>query len=267
MAPPPAALPGRDVLPVCSAPPAITAQDVESWLGYGPQHEDLFPLDPLYLEFARKELGTRLIGRAECAAFFSRRLFIDYCLAVNDAFLEAKMLKEGEDEGSGYADAATVCANLSDVSGVAKDLLRKLGQLNRFEEALVIHNYRTGPSRHPNWRQDMHELQRLLTALAGDAANGADLAAGEIKSGRSKAALTRLITRVAKALEVNGISPDTKPSGPLHTLCGIALKVPEFREIFGDPKALKDSIRSALKGAQSDDRETSDRFLQALFRP
>lgn len=236
----------------------IVAEDVASWCNF--TDAEATEGEPGWLERTRVELGQRMIGRQEFASLFSRRLFIDYCIAVNDAFVEASMPPEVAQES--FVDPLLARGHLARVESEARQLIETLKMLDKGSLALLACNYSVGPPRERRWRWEMLELQELLAALASDAADGARLSGEFVRSGANMANLSRLIIAVAGSLRGNGHSVEAKASGPLHSLCRLALEVPEFKEVFGDPADLRGSIRSILKRPG----ETLNPFLAAMFR-
>jgi len=242
-------------------PPPITASDVEPWNTFSPASYAEISANPLSLEFACNELGRLLVSRKDCARFFSRRLFIDFCCAVHEAYLIGTEPKESVAEN--YADPIAVRDKLRGVASSAADLLNLLGGLSSYDSALIQSNFGHGAQRHRNWRDDLPALQALLRLLAKDASNGAAAADAFVKTGPPAAPLTQLIHHIAIALQRTGVAPDATQRGALYTLCRVALELPTYKAVFGEPKSLRDSIRKVLSQERCDQ---SIPQLASLFR-
>ncbi|RVU07012.1 hypothetical protein EOE18_03385 [Novosphingobium umbonatum] len=222
----------------------ITDADVQSWLGYRAEHEARFPLSHLHVEFARKELGRRLVG-AKGYPSFSRRLFIDLCCKVTDACAFA--VNEQAETFQAFP-AKEARRKLEDLTRAASALKAYIDALGPEERSLLIYNYRDGPRRRGRWLDELPALEDLLDTLASDAGDAAGAADKLVKIGKAKfAPLTHLINHVGIALAGHAIPLGAKETGALHAYCALVLKVPEYREVFGDPKALRVSIKKALK--------------------
>jgi hypothetical protein len=219
----------------------ITDADVQSWLGYRAEHEASFPLSPLHVEFARKELGRRLVG-AKGYPSFSRRLFMDLCCKVTDAYGFAANIQAENFQ------AMEARRKLKNLTKAASELQAHIDALRPEERALLMYNYRDGPKRRGRWLDALPALGGLLDTLASDAGDAAGAADKLVKIGKASfAPLTHLINHVGIALAGHAIPLDAKETGALHAYCSLVLKVPEYREVFGDPKALRVSITKALK--------------------
>lgn len=252
--------------------PDVTTRDVASWCGFTDSQAAEGP--PGWLEWTRLKLGRRIVGRREFSQFFSRRLFIDYCVAVNDAFVEATaqaaLNKQSDVEAKAqsevmresWGDAQSLRDRLTQVAKEARQLSETLKALDRHTSALLGFHYFVGSSRRRVWRWELPEMQELLVELSSDASDGANLAAKFVKSGAGKSSKSALILAVAKVLRNNGLPAEAKASGALHSLCRVALEVPELREAFGKSDDLRGSIRNALKR----EGETLNPFLAAMFR-
>lgn len=223
----------------------ITEADVQSWLGYTPEHEKKFPLHPGCIEYARKEIGKRLIGRQSGANFFSDRLFKDLCSNVRDAYVLAT--EPAESKLANSPNPKIMRERLDDLAASASTLLAQIEGLERFDKALLEYNYQDGPQRLGSWRDGLPALRNLLGALASDASDAATSMGKLVKSGTpALSPLTHLIHHVNLALKSNGIPTNARQSGALHTFCAIVLEVPEYRQAFGDPRSLRGHLRNVL---------------------